>query len=89
MDAPIAQLARPVIPEPVPVVVESRRIERTLRGRPQPQIVIHMRGGPSVRLSIDGLSSVRGPGLRQLDCSQLAATDEVDGRLEVRNTTLL
>jgi len=39
----VAAVAVAVVPVPVPVVVEAVAVERPLLGRPEPQVVIHLR----------------------------------------------
>ena len=43
MDAITSNIAIAIFPTPIPIVVESVRVEWTLWGRPQPHVVIHVR----------------------------------------------
>src|SRR5579864_5685717 len=83
MHAPVAELASAVIPEPVPVVMETIRIERSRGSRPQPQIVVERRGRRGVFLEADRLSLMNRPGLRQMDAAEPAALNILDRRAEV------
>ena len=61
VDAVVAQVAGPVIEEPAPVAVESHRVERPLRRRPEPGVVIDPLGDRGVGRPADRALLRRSP----------------------------
>ncbi len=52
--AVVARVACSVVPEPVPVIVEPVAIERPLRCRPEPEVIVDVRGCFTVGHTADG-----------------------------------
>src|SRR5262249_52109592 len=77
VDAVVAQLARAVVPEPVPVVMEAIRVKRPLRRRTEPEIVIDARGHGSVLLTADGLPVAGNPAAGKRHLAELARANEL------------
>ena len=72
MDALVAQIAVAVVPEPVPVVVETIVRERMLGRRPEPKIVIHAGGYGFDGRAADGVAPLEAQPARHVDIAQEA-----------------
>src|SRR5262249_49624873 len=81
VDAVVAQFAGAVVPVPVPVVVEAIRVERPLRRRPQPQVVIDAGWHGTVLLVADARTVAGNPGADERPLAELARADELGGAL--------
>ncbi len=55
VDALVADVAVAEVPEPVPVVVDQVGVERPFRGRPQPEVEVHLARRLARRLGADAV----------------------------------
>src|SRR5262249_26236123 len=77
VNAVVAQLARAVVPKPMPVVMEAVRIERPLGCRAKPEIVIDAIGYGAVRFFADGFAVAADPTPGERHLAELAGADEL------------
>src|SRR5262249_29037586 len=77
MDAVVAQLARAVVPKPVPVVMEAVWIEGVFRRGPEPEIVVHAGGRLPIGLVTDALAVAGDPAAGERHFAQLARAHEL------------
>src|SRR5262249_40627158 len=89
MNAVVAQFAGAVIPVPVPVVVEPIRVERSLRRRPQPQVIVNARRHGGILLVADGLALAGDPGADERHLAKFARTDKLGSAQDVRSAAAL
>ena len=89
MHAPVPKLPRPVIPEPVPIIMEAIRIERPIRSRPQPQIVVDAGRNLRILPEPDRFALMDRPGLGQMYAPQFSALHIFDRRQKMRAGSLL
>src|SRR5262245_21033201 len=89
VNAVVAQFAGPVIPEPVPVVMKAILVERPLRRRPKPEIVIDAVGNRAVRLVADGFAVAADPASGKRNFAELARLDEFAGAGDMSGATPL
>ena len=73
MDALVADIAVAGVPEPVPVVLESQFVERTLRRRPQEQVPVHARRHGAVLLVSDRTAALEAQSLGHVNLTDEAA----------------
>src|SRR5207249_4449265 len=78
VDAVVADLTGPPVPEPVPVVVEVVAHEGAVGGGPLPHLVIDSVRDRAGRAVADGFSLLMDPRARHADLAELARLDAGD-----------
>src|SRR6266566_4063971 len=79
----VARVAVAEVPVPVPVVVEAVGIERPLRRRPEPEVVVHPLGHGAVLFPANRLAVAGNPRLDKRHLTELAGPHELVGAGEV------
>ena len=82
--AGVAQIGRSVLPEPVPAVVEVVLVERPVRCRSKPQVVVHARRHWTIGHDADRIAEASDDGLPHVDGAEPAVTHELHGLGEQR-----
>src|SRR5262249_21009795 len=77
VDGVVADLAGAVIPEPVPMIMKAIRIERPLRRRAEPEIIIDAGRNWSVCLVADAGAVAGDPRPRERHLAELAGADKL------------
>ncbi len=75
----VARVAGSVVPEPVPVIVEPVAIEWTLGCRPEPEVIVDVRGRLAVRHTADGTSQLVVNRLGHSDFAEFARSHVLNG----------
>ena len=82
VDAPVAQFAGAVVPEPMPVVMKAVRLEFPLRSGAEPKIVIDAGGHFALRLETDRLPAVYAPCLGERNLAPACRSARTRSRSE-------
>ena len=85
----VPQVGAAVIPEPVPGVMEAVFVERTIRSRSQPQIVIHTGGNRAVGLSPDAVPRFEAQAFGHVDVADAPFVEKLHRGSNVRVAPVL
>ncbi len=89
VDTLVRDIAVSGVPEPMPVVVETIRIERLHCGRSHPQIVVDARRHRRIGFVADRFTALVAQPFRHIDLAESAFAHQIDGALVMFQTARL